>query len=173
MANRQIRRKNKKEEKNKIESVGTMDFEGPNKLTIIAVILLFFLGFYLLTLMITDKGDSKEKKQSKITTISSEEIVLGRSLSMKDKEYLVIYYEKDLADTFKDSITNYRSKKELNIYVVDMSDGLNKKYAKEESNPYPKNIKEFSINGPTLIKVSNKNVVDYIEGEDNIKNYLN
>lgn len=171
MANRQVRRKRK--EKEKLIETNSFDLDSVNKLNVIAVVLLFLLGFYLLTLLITDKGDDKEEEQSKVTTISSEEIVLGRSLSMKDKEYLVIYYESSLEDTFKDSITNYRNKKESKIYIVDMSDGLNKKYAKETSNPYPKSIKEFSINGPTLIKVSDKNVVEYIEGEDNIKNYLN
>ena len=53
-----------------------------------------------------------------------------------------------------------------------MSNGLNKSYSGEESNKNPTKASDIVINGPTLIKFSGNEVVDYIEGVDNIKSYL-
>ena len=55
-----------------------------------------------------------------------------------------------------------------------MTSAFNKKYAtSEESNKNPSKVSEFKINGPTLIKVSSKKVVEYIEGEEAIRTILN
>ena len=55
-----------------------------------------------------------------------------------------------------------------------MSSAFNKKYKTDgESNKNPMNVSDFKINGITLIKVENKKIVEYIEGEEAVKNYLN
>ena len=54
-----------------------------------------------------------------------------------------------------------------------MSEGLNKKYTGEESNSNPKKASDIVINGPTLIKVKNGKVIEYIEGTESISDYLN
>ena len=58
--------------------------------------------------------------------------------------------------------------------IKDLGNGLNSKYITSgESNKNPTKANEFLINGATLIKVNNNKVVEYIEGQDQITNYLN
>ena len=71
-------------------------------------------------------------------------------------------------------ISNYRAKDDgLSIYYVDMNDGLNKSHSTtEESNKNPNTVEDLSINGPTLIKVQAGKVINYIEGESEIRAIL-
>lgn len=176
--NRQTTKKNIEEEEK-----DTFDFA---KKGIIAVIVLFiFFSFYILTLYITSKHNEEdsttdypetEEQTPASTATSYENIMLGRSLSMSDADYYVICYDKtaDNASNFSSIINNYTSLDEhLDIYSVDLSSSFNKKYLTEgESNKNPTDTSSFAINGPTLFKVSNHAVVDYVEGEEEISNYL-
>ena len=69
---------------------------------IIVLVVIVVLGlFYLLTLYITNKNstdDSKDTSASEETVISYDEIVLGRSFSMDDERYVVLYYDKSDED---------------------------------------------------------------------------
>ena len=142
-------------------------------------ILCFFLAFYLLTLFITNKNaPKKEKKEEETeTTISSDTILLGRSLSMGDGEYLVIYYDSsdDIVSNVYDSlVSTYRIRGEHGpLYYVDMSNAFNKSHITDgETNHNPEKEADIMINGPTVIKVNDKRVVEYIEGLDAVKGYL-
>lgn len=159
----------KRNNRNVIEEVITSENDFMNKFYIAAGVILFLLCFYILTVYITNKNNTETEEKEKTVEISKDKIVLGSSLSMKG-DYYVVYYENN--DTMNEIVNNYKG--ELPLYKVDMSSAFNKKYATDgESNKNPKKISEFLINGPTLIKVSNKNVVDYIEGEDAIRTILN
>ena len=144
--------KNNKKEKNinKIEHETTMDSSIKNKIFIVIGILVFLLAFYLLTLYITNKNnpkkddtDTKEK-----VTFSYDEILLGRSLSMQDDEYLVLFYDKSdekQSEIYDQLYNDYKNKEEhLSIYYVDMSSGLNKRFSTtEESNKNPSDVSDF------------------------------
>ena len=163
-------RKVKNNNSKRIEEVISDDSTLMDKFFIVAAVILFLLCFYILTVYITNKNSDDTKEEEKTVEISKDEIVLGSSLSMKG-DYYVIYYNKG-NDTIEEIIKNYGG--ELSLYKVDMSNAFNKKYAtSEESNKIPSKVSEFKINGPTLIKVSNKKVVNYIEGEDEIRTILN
>ncbi len=164
-------RKVKNNNSKRIEEVISDDSTLMDKFFIVAAVILFLLCFYILTVYITNKNsDDTKEEEEKTVEISKDEIVLGSSLSMKG-DYYVIYYNKG-NDTIEEIIKNYGG--ELSLYKVDMSNAFNKKYAtSEESNKSPSKVSEFKINGPTLIKVSNKKVVNYIEGEDEIRTILN
>lgn len=163
-------RKVKNNNSKRIEEVISDDSTLMDKFFIVAAVILFLLCFYILTVYITNKNSDDTKEEEKTVEISKDEIVLGSSLSMKG-DYYVIYYNKG-NDTIEEIIKNYGG--ELSLYKVDMSNAFNKKYAtSEESNKSPSKVSEFKINGPTLIKVSNKKVVNYIEGEDEIRTILN
>ena len=164
----------KRNDSKKIENIKSgIDFN--NTIFLIAGILLFLFAFYLLTLYITNKhSDKKEEEEPTTVEISNEKILVGSILSMSKEDYLVLCYEfsADNADTYNNLYTTASSTGQK-IYKVNMSDALNKKYKTEsESNKNPTKESEFLINGPTLIKVSNNSVVDYIEGEEAIANYL-
>ena len=54
-----------------------------------------------------------------------------------------------------------------------MTNTFNKKYTTtEESNKNPTKASEISVNGPTLMRITNNGLVDYIEGEESIASYL-
>ena len=173
--------KNNKKEKNinKIEHETTMDSSIKNKIFIVIGILVFLLAFYLLTLYITNKNNPKKDDtdtKEKIT-FSYDEILLGRSLSMQDDEYLVLFYDKSdekQSEIYDQLYNDYKNKEEhLSIYYVDMSSGLNKKFSTtEESNKNPSDVSDFLINGPTLIRINNHIVQDYYEGEESIKSII-
>ena len=175
-------RKTKNDNSKKIENVGRYDLEVWNKIFVALGVICFLLLFYLLTLYITNKhsDDSTTTATDDVqveANISYEEILLGRSLSMSSGEYFVIYYDgsdEEISSDYSELVSNYRAKEEhLPIYFVDMSSGFNKSYVtEEESNKTPATVEDFAINGPTLIKVNENKVVDYIEGLDSIKNQL-
>ena len=102
--------------------------------------------------------------------------MLGSSLTMKDGEYLVIYYDsknEEISTDLNELVTNYRAGHGTTLYFVDMASAFNKSYVTEgESNHTPSSASELLINGPTVVKVNNKVVVEYIEGLDAVKEYL-
>ena len=149
-------------------------------ITILVVLILFFV-FYLLTVYNvnndTKTDDNKNIQESEEKAISYDKILLGRSFSMSDDEYFVIYYDssnEDISSIYSEVVSNYRAKEDgFSIYFVDMNDGLNKSHSTtEESNKNPSTVEDLSINGPTLIKVQSRKVVDYFEGESEIKEAL-
>lgn len=178
-------RKNRKVSSNnknikKIDGVGGLDPEVWGKIFIVLIVFVVLGLFYLLTLYITNKNEdssTNDKKSKEETTISYSNIILGKSFSMSDDDYLVIYYDEsdeDTKTTYNNLVSTYKGKDEaLPIYIVDMSSAFNKKYVtNEESNKNPNNASELLINGSTLIHFSNQSVSEYIEGEEAITDYL-
>ena len=142
-----------------------------NVAMIVLVTILIFSLFYLLTVYITNKNsddsDKSKDKDNTEETISYTDIIVGRSFNIDNGEYLVIYYDKsdeENASNYTNLISEYKGQENhLNIYFVDMSNGINKKYA---------NASEIAISGPTLIKFNDGVVEDYIEGYEAIEDYL-
>ena len=161
----------KRKEEKKIEEVKT-GIDLSSSIYSVAGILLFIFAFYMLTLYITSNNTVKEDTNKNVE-ISNEKILVGNILSMSDDDYLVLCYDfKNEADTYDNIYTAAKSSGNK-IYKVDLSSAFNKKYVtSEESNRYPTKESEFLINGATLIKISNKEVVEYIEGYDEINDYL-
>lgn len=156
----------------RIEEVISDDSDLMSKFFVVAAVILVILCFYILTVHITNKNKDTASTENRNSTveISDDKIILGKSLSM-DGDYYVIYYENG-NNTIEEIVNNYNG--ELSLYKVDMSSAFNKKYATDsESNKNPSKASEFLINGPTLIKVSDKKVVEYIEGEEEIRTILN
>ena len=165
-------RTKRRQESRRIEEVVSDDSNLMDKFFIIAGVILFLLCFYILTVYITNKNNTDTENKTNTVEISKDTIILGRSLSMGKDDYYVLYCESSLMDTYNEIINNYN--RGIPIYKVDMSDAFNSKYStSEESNKSPSKVSEFKINGPTLIKVSNNKVVEYIEGEDAIRTNLN
>lgn len=172
------RKKNKNGKK--IENIQGNDITIRKALYSVIGILCFFLVFFLLTVYITNKNNKDEKKdenKEEGVSISYDEILLGRSLSMGNEEYLVIFYDGS-DDTNKEDfdslVDNYRYKPEhLNLYYVDMSKSFNKPFATtEEANRSPQDTASMKINGPTIIRVIDQKVTEYIEGKDAITTML-
>lgn len=171
-----------KKSNKKVHKLGRFDENIKNKIILVVGILCFFSFFYLLTSYITNKNssdmsDTENNNATDEVSISYENIIVGRTFSMGDGDYLVLYYDKSLEDinsVYSQLVNNYVMLNEhLDIYTVDMSSNFNKSYTTvDEANKNPSNASEIKINGPTLIKISNGKVADYIEGEESISNYL-
>ena len=179
MANKKNSQNKRKQETKKIDRIEKSDMDLWNKVFLVICVIIFFLAFYLLTLYITNKNSSSNDtiEDSGEVSISYDEILLGSSLSMSEEDYLVLYFDnsdEELASTYGNLISTYQSSGNyLRLYYVDMSSGFNQAYTTtEEPNRSPESAGDLRINGPTLIEVSQNQVVDYIEGEADITNYL-
>ena len=179
MANRQSRRKNKVDRENEkiLDTVSTFDGDYKKVVLVAGIVIVIFCLFYFLTVYVLDKDiDISRKNYNTDAVISYSEIVAGRSFSMPEAEYLVLYYDRsdsELLSTFSSTVSNYRSDdKNLTLYYVDMSNAMNKKYASDKSNWNPASISELAINGPTLIHYNKGKVVNYIEGMTEVNEYL-
>ncbi len=148
-----------------------------NIIKCIVIVLAIFGIMYLITLLILKKSSldyiSKEPEK---TSIQYSEILVGTSFDKKDKEYLVLYYDRssDDAGTYEGFYSDYKAKDEhLPIYYVDMSSTFNKQASSDSSNKDATSAEELKINGATLIRFVNNKIEDYFEGEEEIKNYFN
>lgn len=151
------------------------EFKGTGKrvvIILICVVLLFGL-MYFLTTRILSKEVTKKRKQSEVTesTIQYEKILAGESFTMEQEEYYVVYY--DSTDTnLSSTIATYQAdKKDIKLYSVDLNDGMNKKYI-TDSDINTSSIENLKVKNPTLIHFKNKEVVDTITDENEIKDYL-
>lgn len=161
----------------KVDTVNTNFKEEISKLVKVLVTVLAFFGlFYLLTIYLTTKdGSNKYKKIVDAAVVQYSEILVGTSFS-KSGEYIVVYYDKsdeDINSIYTPLISSYKEKDEhLSIYNVDMSNSFNKSFSYLVSNSNPSNISDLKIAGPTLIKFTDGKVDEYIEGKEDITNYL-
>ncbi len=171
----------KKKDKNKIKFEGST-FNSPEIKKIVittSVVLIVFACFYFLTVAIlnkdTDTSTTDTSSDTSEVEIQHEVILLGSSFSIKDSQYLVVYYDTtdDDLSSLTSAVSTYRSSsKEVSLYTVNMGDGLNKGFVSDASNKEATKASELSISGPTLIKFSNNKIDTYIEGMDEIIDYL-
>ena len=136
--------------------------------------ILFFVLFYVITLQVTDK---KTKDTSTNVEEGTGEILLGSSFNMNSEEYFVLYYDStdtSVSSTCSSLFQNYRDNNgEKSIYYVDMNSGFNRSYVtEEETNKSVENVSDLRINGPTLIKIQQGTIAEYIEGLDSIEETL-
>lgn len=181
MANRQSRRKNKADIKRDheriIDSVDGFDGDYKRVILTVGIIIIIFCAFYFLTVYVLGRDSSSSSKQTVTdSSISYTETMAGRSFSMPEDEYLILYYDRsdsELLSTFSSTVSTYRSGEDsLALYSVDMSNAMNKDFEKETSNWKPTSVSELAIHGPTLIHFRNGEVVEYFEGATDVVNYL-
>lgn len=164
-------------DKKKIDSInGSTDLK--NSIKIIFFVALVFGFFYLLTyVLVGDLSifDKKEEKQE--VTIQYDEILAGSSFNMNASKYLVVYYDKssDDADEIMSAIYTYEASLEpLTVYTVDLNNPLNQGVVSiDSSNKKPSKASELEIKGVTLIRFRDGKVREYIEGKDDVIDYLN
>lgn len=156
---------------NKIANKNSSDsIEVVKMIKILVIVLAVFLALWLIIALV--KGEIKLGKDKPIVTIQYEEILAGESFNQKENEYYVMFFDHTSSDAgiYGSLISKYE---DLTIYRVDLNKGFNQNFMTTEiSNKNPLTISDLKVNGPTLIKVVNKNVTNYIEGKENIKAYL-
>ena len=141
----------------------------PNEILTGLKILIGILIFIIVLVLITKfvNGDFKSNKMK----ISYSEIVAGQTFSRKEDTYYVVFYNYEGNDELTNTIEElYTSKK---IYRVNLGDTINNKYLSSSSNKNATNTQELKINGTTLIKITDGKNVEYIEGQDEVSEYIN
>ncbi len=171
MAKKKVNKTNKtkKDVKKEIENMSSgVTTDIYSIIRIVFWVMVFFAVFYLITLYVV--GDGVKKTEEPETVIQYQEILAGSSFALNDSEYYVVYY--DFTDSelsnLASSVSTYLYAGTKRLYVVDMSNVLNKNYEKEKSNKKVEKIEDLAIKGPTLIRFKDGKVNKYIEGSDNI-----
>lgn len=180
MSKKQIMKNIKKNSKNNIKSEEKDGFY--KFVTTVTVILLTLIACYLIIgVFITkeinfgnnkDKNETEEKNE---VSIDNSTITAGQIFDQKDTSYYVVIYDFYSKLTAISSwISLYNSNNgSIPIYKVDSSKKFNSSYIVEkDSNKNPINYSDLKIISPTLIKIDNGRVSNYVEGEDDIKAIL-
>ena len=167
----------KKEVSKKIEKLeSNTQKEILQVIRIFFAVMVVFAFFYLLTVVIV--GNDEEDESELETEIQYEEILAGSSFTMRDEEYLVVYYDftsedaSDIGSAIYAYSTSY-TEDVLRVYTVDMSNAFNKKYASDEkSNEAPESATDLLINGPTIIRIKDSKAIEYIDELEDVLDYL-
>jgi len=144
--------------------------------TLAVLLILFILSYFLIGYFYTKEINfSKEKEKKEDINIDNDTIMLGQLFDQSDNEYYVLIYNpEDKVSSISSWLGSYQSGSDnTKLYKVDSTKGFNAKYiVKKDSNKQATNVNELKVIEPTLIKVSNKSIADYIEGEDGIVKIL-
>ena len=137
---------------------------------ITVVVVLLFVGlFYLFAVYITNKP---EKTKIPEETISYEQITAGSTFNMSDEEYVVLFYSRENNSEITSKISSYKTNKKINVYYVDLDDAINNSVKSDTSNKSATKASELKVVNPTLIKINNGKIVEYVEGQSNVVNYI-
>lgn len=144
--------------------------------TLTILLILFILTYFIMGLFYTKEIDLNKKEEKKEeVNIDNKTIMLSQLFEQpKDEYYVLIYDVSDKNSLVKAWISIYEnSNGALTLYRVDSSKKFNSNYiVKENSNRNATGLDDLRVIAPTLIKVKNKGIVEYIEGEDEIINIL-
>ena len=136
-------------------------------IVLLVVIAIILVGFWITKL-------ANKKNSQDITyasgNIATDKVIVGTMLS-RGGEYYVLCYDtsKNDANIYVTYGENYKNKKALDLYYLDLSSEFNRKYyVDEESNKEAKKIDELKISNGTLIRIKDGKIVEYIEGIQDI-----
>ena len=106
------------------------------------------------------------QKQEELSVEAIQDLVenklMASSCKETAKEYIRYRYKRKLIRETKDSLSE----------VLDIVNLSNQEVNEENSNKNPTSYSDLKVISPTLIKIDNKKVTSYIEGEDAIKDVL-
>lgn len=144
-------------------------------------ILLILVGAFIIMYLITlgankaglfDPGYNKPEVSDAV--ISYENIMAGTIFNREGSYYVAILDSKDKMNTYYESvISNYQKKEDKTpLYVVDLSDELNKSIIGEEDNIKASSLSDMSVKSSTLLLIKNGKIVKYLIDMDSIESEL-
>lgn len=172
-------RQNRRKMHQKIDTMST-SFSGEigKVIKVLIAVVIFLTVFYFLTvyLLNNDTDDADIDTTPGEADIQYQEILAGSSFNISDDKYLVLYYDmsdENLKSDYTNMISTYEGKEEhFPIYTVDMSSTFNKDYVADSSNKDVDSLENLKISKATLLEFENGEVINYIEGKDDIKQFL-
>ncbi len=167
--------KNKRTLYNNKSGDTTYSMELKKLFIILGIILLVIIVLYLIIGIFVTKdiklfGNTENVEVN--STIQYEEILAGETFNMNKDEYYVIFSDStgNYYSIYKNIISNQTDK---SIYIVDLNNPLNRSYVSDESNKEVQKASDLKVKDNTLIKINNKQNVEYIEDKDAILSYFN
>ena len=167
---RELRRKQAKRDGKNVREVQKKIKDKPLSpktfITIIIVLLSFFVILYLLTgIFITKeiKWFSNNNNEEQIVEIQNK-ILATDSLRQTDEEYYVYFYDTTKENT---EVANALYSIKEKIYRVDLNDAFNSNFVGEPSG-IVENINDLKVSNPTIIKVSYEKITELYSGKDEI-----
>ena len=149
-----------------------------NIIKILGIVLVMFIIIYIGTAIA--RGElklKKEEKKKEEVIIQTEEILAGSTFNIKDKEYMVLYYDfyAKTSGIYGTMYSTYKnSGKDIKMYRVDLSKGFNKSYVTNSKvNSDPTSADNLKVKNPTLIRIKNKKAIKVISSKEEIKKYIN
>ena len=166
-----------KKRRYKTTTTTELDYMKVIKITI-GVLIVLGLVYFSTAILSGEIKLKKEKKKEEITTIDYKNIIAGEAFNRSPIDYYVLFYRS--SDTFgsyyKDLVESYKTKSDsLPFYFVDLDDKLNKDYLiEEDTNEYkkPSGIDDLKVLNPTIIRIRNKQVFDFISGRENVLKFF-
>lgn len=180
---KKVEKKDTKKEtkKTKISLVDKYKYGVPdgvkNAIWVIGIVLCVFLIFYLITVF--RLGGFKSNKTNTNTSIQYQEILAGTAFNRSEADYMVVFY--DISDTENEdsqsitsTVSGYSSETtNVALYTCDLGNEFNKKFTTtEEANTNPFSAEDLLINGPTLIRFTNGELKEYIQGKSEVETYI-
>lgn len=140
---------------------------------IIAIVIVIFFAFYLITIFTTGRKKGEyTKKQTTPAVIQYEEIILGNLYQQSANSYYVLIEEKDDPyNTLFENLLRQNNTKEGGIpyYTSDLSSAFNQRFIGSTASFEPGNLK---VNGTTLLKIENGTVTAHYETSESILEFL-
>lgn len=131
---------------------------------VLAIVLVFIGGLYFISVKFIDKNSASEEETTE-PTYDQSLLLVDNMLSVSDGEYYVLVYDKNdktNADAYTSLVSSYKSDK-INLYTIDLSRQMNKKYYDQSKNE-SFNKDSWNFIQPTLLtikkgKITNTNTV--------------
>lgn len=146
------------------------NYHAKNMFIIIIIIVVLLVPLYFITTLVIDNNKEEKVVEKTPVTIQSEKILVGQLLNRPNESYYVIAYKKDnkMITLFNNYINDYKNNEDhLEVYKIDLDDGLNKGYIKEETN-ITDNLKDLKISDTTLFKIVDGKIDNYYVGNENV-----
>ena len=148
------------------------NYQAKNMFIIIIVIVVLLVPLYFITTLVLDnnKIETENIENNTPVEIQTEKILVGQLLNRKDSSYYVIAYKKDnkMVSLFNQYLNDYKNKEEhLNIYKIDLDEGLNKNYISDTTN-ITDELKDLKLSDTTLFKIVDGKIDSYYVGNNDV-----
>ena len=168
-----------KKKKLKEPKIRTEEGETLHRFIIIfIVIVIAVIIIYLISALVSknNNDNSNTNNTTEETKIDYTKVNVGTILNRNQyNKYYVMVYDADSINAlyYSTLITQYNSKEEHEkLFFCDLSNPLNKEYAKEESNPKAQKVEDFAFGEVTLLEIQKGKITRYIEDIETIEEIL-
>ena len=137
---------------------------------VVGVVIVFVIVYFLGGIITGNIKFAKEKPTE--VSIQYSEILAESTFKQKENEYFVLFYDFDSNDSIlMDALIPALSNK-LVLYKVDLSKKFNENYISDSKlNTNPKKLNELKVKSPTLIRLKNGKIINFVIGNTDIKTY--